>query len=226
MKQLATTLDLKEDLVLRAYLKGYGYARLVIAGVTRYFYLTDAPADFHGMVQEGAVLLGYLWTQNSISFEFTMEVAGKITVPHGRLSAGNPDTGDAPEHFIAFIHTADISSTAERKCLHADVALPFRFFTIAVPRSDRSFYTEEIQYLDGIITMLGDREAVLETAEEIPLTGLVRGHLTFDGDDIDITARITSVESGAVNRYDIEYTGMSDRERNRILEYVFSIYRE
>jgi hypothetical protein len=220
MKHLASTMDLREDLVLRAYLKGYGYARLVVVGITRHFYITDTPADFFRIVRADDILLGYLWTQNSISFEFEMKVAGKITVPAETSSA----TG--PGHFIAFIHTADITSAAERKCLKADVSIPFRFFTIAAPRSDKSFYTEEILYLDGTITMLSDREAVLETEHDIPLTGLVRGHIRLDGEEIDVTARISSVESGTKNRYCIEYTGMNDRERNRILEYVFAIYRE
>lgn len=219
-------MDLRENMVLRAYLKGYGYARLIVVGVTRHFYITDAPADFFQRIQAKAVLQGYLWTQNSISFEFNMEVAGRITVPPGPSSAGDPDAGTPPGHFIAFIHTADIASADERKCLRAKVSLPFRFFTIAVARNDKSFYTEEIRYLDGTIIMLSDREAVVETGHEIPLAGLIRGHLAFGGDDIDFTARITSAESGTMNRYGMEYTGMNDRERNRILEYVFSIYRE
>lgn len=226
MKHLASTMDLREDLVLRAYLKGYGYARLVVVGITRHFYITDAPADFFQKLRDGADLLGYLWTQNSISFEFNMKVAGRITVPPETSSVGPPSENSTPGHFIAFIHTTDITSAAERKCLKADVSIPFRFFTIAAPRSDKSFYTEEILYLDGTITMLSDREAVLETEHDIPLTGLVRGHLRLDGEEIDITARITSVESGTKNRYCIEYTGMNERERNRILEYVFAIYRE
>jgi hypothetical protein len=41
-----------------------------------------------------------------------------------------------------------------------------------VARSDRSFYTEEIHYLDGTITMMSDREAVLETDHDLPLTAL------------------------------------------------------
>ncbi|RPI93410.1 MAG: PilZ domain-containing protein [Spirochaetales bacterium] len=226
MKQLSTTMDLREDSVLRAYLKGYGYARLIVAGITRHFYVTDAPADFFERIRTKTVLQGYLWTQNSISFEFNMEVGGKITVPAAPSTTGGPDERAEPGNFIAFIHTADIVSANERKCLMAEVSLPFRFFTIAVAHSDKSFYTEEIQYMDGRIIILSDREAVFETAREIPITGLVRGHFVFDGDDIDFTARITSAESGTTNRYGIEFTGMNDRERNRILEYVFSIYRE
>lgn len=221
MKQLATTAELREGLVLRAYRKGFGYARLEVVGVTPYFYLTDAPEDFYLCVETGEVLLGYLWTQNSVSFEFEMKVAGKFVIP--------PDddggSGDV-RRFLAIAHTGDISSSSERKCLKAAVSLPFRFFTIRVARSDRSFYTEEIHYLDGTITMMSDREAVLETDHDLPLTALLRGRLGFDENDIDVTARIVNAESGSPNRYDIEYTGMSDRERNRILEYVFSIYRE
>ena len=215
MKQLATTAELREGLVLRAYRQGFGYAGCG-GWVTRI--LPYHPEDSTCASKRGgsSAICG---PEPALRIE--MKVAGKFVIP--------PDddggSGDV-RRFLAIAHTGDISSSSERKCLKAAVSLPFRFFTIRVARSDRSFYTEEIHYLDGTITMMSDREAVLETDHDLPLTALLRGRLGFDENDIDVTARIVNAESGSPNRYDIEYTGMSDRERNRILEYVFSIYRE
>ncbi|HNU90960.1 MAG TPA: hypothetical protein PKO25_03725 [Spirochaetota bacterium] len=221
MKHLATTAELKEGLVLRAYRSGFGYARLVVAGVTPYFYVTEAPDDFYRCVEAGETLSGYLWTQNSVSFEFGMSVAGKISVP-----PGGSDSSAGDRRFLAIAHTVDITSSPERRCLKASVSLPFRFFKISLAKSERSFYTEEIDHLDGVITMLSDREAVLETDHDLAPEALIRGRLSFDENHVDITARVLSAERGRIMRYDIEYTGLGERERNRILEYVFSIYRE
>ena len=146
MKHLATTAELKEGLVLRAYRSGFGYARLVVAGVTPYFYVTEAPDDFYRCVEAGETLSGYLWTQNSVSFEFGMSVAGKISVP-----PGGSDSSAGDRRFLAIAHTVDITSSPERRCLKASVSLPFRFFKISLAKSERSFYTEEIDHLDGVL---------------------------------------------------------------------------
>jgi len=104
--------------------------------------------------------------------------------------------------------------------LKAQVNIPFTFFTFSINTS-RSFSSEEIQWHEGIIKELTDREAVLQTSTL--LEHYVKGHLTLGTKKIDITGKVTA--SGDT-LYDITFVGLDDADRISILDYVFTVYRE
>lgn len=55
----------------------------------------------------------------------------------------------------------------------------------------------------------------------------MRGHMPVGESDLEFTGRVTDcgVLEG-LNAYTIEYLGMHEGERNRVLDYVFTVYRE
>ncbi len=212
MKSLTSTKNLKPEFLLRAYKKGYGYARLRIIDVNEYFLAVIAPEDFFQHSAEGDQFDMYLWKEGTASFDFTLTVLGKIKSTEPLLVLSHTDT----------IHASDM-----RKCLKAAVNLPVKYYPLTLNRKNKSFYTEDIVFRQGRIVELSDREAVLQAADELPLTCLVNVHIPVGSDDVEVTGRITSYCSeDLVHSYEIEYIGMSDKDRGRILEYVFTVYRE
>jgi hypothetical protein len=212
VKTLNDTRKLKPESVLRAYKKGFGYSQLTVFDVNEYFLGALAPEDFFARVAEGDDLCIYHWKDNTASFEFTLRVLGRIR---------------SAETILILSHTKDIQSGNERKCLKAALGLAVKYYPITINHKNKSFYTEEIIFHRGRIVELGDREAVLEADEALPLTCLVNIHLPLNDNDMEVTGRITaySSESGEY-RYDVEYLGLSEKDRGRILEYVFNALRE
>ncbi len=211
MKNLNTTENLKIDTILRVYKKGFGYGLLTVIDINRYFIAALCPEELYDRVSAGETLDAYLWVEKIASYEFKLRVTGKIISPR----------------ILAFEHTTEISFSTERKCLKAKVCIPVSFFPLPLNTSEKSFYTEEIVYAKGTIIELGDREAVLEYDDIVQVDFLLKGRLPLNGEDVDFTARIVSCETGRrPQRYSIEYIGMSDKERTKILDYVFMTYRE
>lgn len=212
MKTFTSTRNLKENAVLRVYRKGYGYAKLTVIDCNNHFFAAISPEDFFRRMENHATIDAYLWREYIASYEFRLNIVGSFIT-------------DAP--ILCFAHTDTISCSLERKCLMASVSIPFRFYTFAIHGKHKSFYTEEIVFLNGTIVGISDREAVFISPANLPLTCLIKGHAIIDGRDTEITGKISSYASESERRmYTIEYAGMSEKERNRILDYVFTIYRE
>ncbi|OHD63910.1 MAG: hypothetical protein A2176_09085 [Spirochaetes bacterium RBG_13_51_14] len=53
----------------------------------------------------------------------------------------------------------------------------------------------------------------------------LRGHITINNETIEFVGLVEPVDSSKMI-YTVLFGGMHDKERNRILEYIFSIYRE
>lgn len=212
MKSFTSTEHLKIKSMLRVYKKGYGYAKLSVMDVNEYFVAAFSPEDFYNHVSVDDILDAYLWREGIASHEFRLVLIGKIISSYP---------------ILIFSHTSDIQSSRERKCLRASVDIPFKFYQLGSAKSDKSFYLENVVFLNGRILELGDRDAVLQTDESFSSTRLIRGHLPVDGGDIEITCEIISCTLNQdIYSYTMEYIGMSEADQARILDYIFSIYKE
>lgn len=211
MKKIESTKTLKGGSLLRVYKKGYGYARLDILVVHDYFLAALACSEFMKNAREGDLLEAYLWQEGEASYEFPLKVIGSIR-------EGTP--------ILFFSHTDRITRSDERKCIQARVNLPLKFFTFKAG-SEKRVNSREIEFLFGTIVELSDREALMEYQGSLEMNAFVRGHIALEGGDMEITGKI--LHKPGISReghYFIGFTGMSERERNLILEYVFSAYRE
>ena len=208
MKRLSTTERIPEGSALRVYLPGYGYSKLRVLDLTTHYFAAAAEEEFHSHVRDGDTLECYLWIENVASYEFKVVVKG-------RISQG--------EKILFLSHSEDIVRSESRKCLTAKVAIPLKFFTFSSKDSEKRFKSEEIVYHHGTITELSDRELLLESSEVLPEASFLCGHIPLKEESLEIVGRIESAENG--NRK-VVFTGMNDRDRTALLDYIFSIYRE
>lgn len=212
MRSIASTRDIREHSVIRAYRKGYGYAKLSVVVVNEHFLITTAPEDLFSSVSEGDRLDAYLWKENIASFEFPLRVIGRA---RDGLS------------FLIFAHTGEVRAGAERRCLKAAVDIPIRFFLLPVERGGKSFYTETIVFRAGRVAELGDREITIRSPEELSLTSLIKGHIPIADREIEFAGRIVSFSAnGGDYSYVVEFQGMSEKDRLLLLDKVFAEYRE
>ncbi len=211
MKKLHSTLDIKMNSILRIYKKGFGYARLIVTDVTEHFFSVSGDDDFVAHVGQGDVVEAYYWVEHSASYEFTLEVLGKF---------------EKELKLVFFKHTDALTWSEERKCLTAEVSIPFKFFTFSVDESAKVFSSKNVDPHEGAIVSLSDREALVRYDGVIEKNTFMRGHILVRGDDLAITGKPVPVPEAGQGVYRIEFSGMSEKERNRILDYIFTIYRE
>lgn len=212
MKSIASTRDIRENTIIRAYKKGYGYAKLRAVVVYDHFIITTAPEDLLPRISDGDSLDAYLWKENVASFEFPLRVIGKVR--------------EVPS-FLVFAHTDEIRACAERQCLKAEVDIPIRFFLLRIERGEKSFYTEAVVFHEGRIVELGDREMMIRSPEELSLTALIKGHIPVGSGDIEFTGRLVSFSTnGGDFTYVVEFQGMNERDRLALLDQVFAEHKE
>lgn len=210
MKKLKTTRKLKENTLLRVYRKGFGYSKITVIDVHELYIGARADREFMNNVQDGEYIEAYLWVENTASFRFTLEVIGRIT--------GNP-------HILFFSHTDHLIREEKRHCLMADTSIPVRFFLFDTGNTDKKVYTEEVTYHLGTIIRLSDREAVLKSTDTFEEIDFIKGSIKLLGKEIQLLGKITPHEKDD-NHYNVEFSGMAESDRNNILDYIFSIYRE
>ncbi len=208
MKNIDSTKKIRIDTLLRVYRKGYGYARMTMVDSMDTYFSARTEREFLNRLEDGDRIECYLWLENRDSYEFTLEVIGRIN----RYS------------LLFFNHTDSIRHTKERKCIQAEVDIPVSFFIITVSDDDPGISTNDIVFHKGKLVQLSDREALLKTDTDLPLDGFIKGHSPIDGQDTELVARVDSKPESDL--YQIIFEGMSDQERMMILDYVYSIYRE
>jgi hypothetical protein len=209
MKRLESTRKIGQNTLLRVYKKGFGYSRLTVIEVNEYYIAALAHAEFTENVKPGDEIDVYLWVENVASYDFHVKVVGKIE----------------SEHKILFLsHTEEIEWNSERRCLAAEVDIHVRFFLFDTGERDKTFSTEKVNFLEGRIIELGDRSARLKCSESLTDNAFYKGHIEINGSDLELVGKCTL--SDRKNVYDLTFTGMHDSERNRLLDYVFSVYRE
>ncbi len=211
MKRIKSTRDLKVNDVLRVYKKGFGYSKLSVIDVHPEFISAHADRDFIENIRQGDVLEAYYWSNRMSSYDFQLQVLGLFSIDL---------------QIIFFRHTGKISWSRERKCLEAKVSIPFSFFIFDVDRLDRVFSSTSVKIKKGRIIRLSDREAFLRYSGSLKPGVFVKGHLDVNKEKMDVIGKIEKADDAGSNMYLLNYTGMADRERERILDYIFTIYRE
>jgi hypothetical protein len=210
MKKLETTRKIIIGTVIRAYRKGFGYSTFEVIENNEYYIAVLAQEDFFGSVREGDQLEAYLWVEDVASYEFNVSIIGKIV-------SGPP---------ILFLgHTEDISRSPQRKCLTAQVDVPIKFFTFNPGDQSKGITTEEIVLHTGRIVLLADREATIRSDSDIRGNKFLKGTIVIDGETIELVGMLDCINEEK-NVYNLLFTGMHDKVRNHILDYIFSIYRE
>ena len=209
MKKIKSTKNFKEGDVIRVYKKGYGYSKLTVFDNCDHFLAAWATEDFFQKVNDGDFLESYFWRENEDSYSFSIEAIGRIN----RLK------------ILFFEHTDDISSSSKKSCLMADVDLPILFFLFNTSEKPEVFSSEKIIYNHGKLLRLSDREALLKSEILLPENAYIYGHLNLNGESIEIVGKADLInEKDYV--YNMEFRGIGEKERNMILDYVFSVYRE
>jgi hypothetical protein len=210
MKRLDTTRRIMTGSTFRVYRKGFGYSKFEVLENNDFYIAAMTQEDFFGSVREGDHLEAYLWVEDVASYEFTLEVIGKIT-------SGPP--------IIFLSHTGHISRSEERKCLTARVNIPIKFFTFDPGDQGKGITTEPIVLHTGKIILLADREATLKSDGDISGSRFLKGTILLNNESIELVGMMYNLNNEK-NMYNIIFTGMHDKVRNTILDYIFSIYRE
>ena len=210
MKKLETTRRIISGTVIRVYKKGFGYSTFEVIENNDYYIAALAQEDFFRFVKEGDLLEAYLWVEDVASYEFTLDIIGKIV-------SGPP---------IMFVgQTDNISRSPQRKCLTAQVDVPIKFFTFNPGDTSKGITTEQIVPHTGRVVLLADREATIRSDIDLKGSKFLKGTVTLDGETIELVGMIDCINE-AKNVYNLLFTGMHDRVRNHILDYIFRIYRE
>jgi hypothetical protein len=210
VKKLETTKKIIIGSTVRAYRKGFGYSKLTIVENNEHYLAATAEEAFFHSVQEGDIVEAYLWVHDVASYEFYLQLIGKIVIG---------------PRILFFGHTEKISRSVERKCLTANVDLPIKFFTFDPGDVNKGISSEKIVAHSGTVILLSDREATLRSEENICCDRFFKGQIMIPDETIELIGMVEPVNEEKL-LYNILFSGMHDKERNKLLEYVFSTYRE
>jgi hypothetical protein len=211
MKKIESTRDLNPGALIRIYKKGFGYGRVVLNTNTPDYMAVLADKDVTDVMRDFDQLDAYLWVHNDSSYEFQTSVIGRIV----------------KEPLMLFLeHSDKISFSSERKCIKAAVNIPVKFFIFDPKSPKKSVTTEDIHYLNGTVTELSDREALILSNELLPDNVYIFGHIIINGAPIELIGRKQPAVSGDAHLFSIEFKGVLEKERHRILDYVYTVYRE
>ncbi len=210
MKKLETTRSIIPRSVIRLYRKGFGYARLTVLDNNEYYLSAISDEEFFDYCRENDTVEAYLWVEDVASYQFALTVTGKIA-PGPRV--------------LFFGHTDKITRSPVRKCITAAVTIPIQFFAFDPSDNGASISTEKIVCHSGSVVLLSDREAAIRSDADLRAARFIKGTIRIKDEDLELVGKIELINDEK-KIYTVLFTGMHDKERNRILDYVFSIYRE
>jgi len=210
MKKLKSTKNIPLKSIIRLYKKGYGYAKLSVIENNNYFIAAFTDPEFFPSVNDEDILEAYFWVENVASYEFFLKVIGRINV--------------GPE-ILFFRHTDEIKRYEERKCLGVEINTPMKFFIFNPADMDKGVSSEKVVFHKGKVIWLEDREAVLKSRVKLNDGDYIKGNLRILNDDFEIIGNVKLIDSKK-KIYNLIYKGMKEKERNRLLDYIFTLYRE
>jgi hypothetical protein len=210
MKKIETTRKIIIGSTIRVYKKGFGYSKFEVLENNDYYVAAMARDDIFASLGTGDTLEAYLWVEDVASYEFKLDVIGKII-------SGPP---------IVFLnHTRAITRSEQRKCLTAQVSIPIKFFTFDPGDPSKGVTTEQIVFHTGTIILIADREATIRSDVDIRGSRFIKGTITLDSETIELVGMLDCLNEEK-NMYNIIFTGMHEKVRNSILDHIFTIYRE
>ena len=211
MKKFNSTKDIQSNDILRVYKKGYGYVILTVIEVNEYYISVSVDnEEFFNYIAVNDTLEIYYWIENIAFFEFILQVSGKLV---------------SEKHVFFLNHTKKIEKSEARKCLSARVNIPIKYFIFDPRRIDKKFTANEVYYHFGSVIELSDREAKIETKDILPDNIYIYGHIMIEKSDFELIGHIEPITTKK-KLYHVSFRGMEDKERNRLRDYVFNIYRE
>jgi len=210
MKKLENTKNIHIGSLIRAYKKGFGYGRLTVIDNGDRYLGALCEGDFFKAVSEGDKIEMYLWVEEVASYEFTMDLIGRIIT--------DPKV-------LFFSHTDRIERSEERRCLSATVDIPLKFFIFNPVEKEKGVHSEEVVFHNGKLVLLEDRAAALKCVTALKEGSYMKGHVTLGETGIEFVGKIISLNPDR-QIYMVEFTGMHEKDRNTILEFIFSTYRE
>lgn len=210
MKRLDTTKKIAVKSTIRAYKKGFGYSTLTVIENNDYYLAALSGDDFFKAAREGDTVEAYLWIEGVASYEFVIAIIGKII-------SGEP--------IMFFSHTDEVIRSADRKCLTAQVDIPVSFFTFEPAEAGRGVSSEEIIMHKGKVVLLTDREATIKSDTDLGGGTFIKGSVKLGNNTVELIGKIEPINTSRMI-YNVLFTGMHERDRTLILEYIFSTYRE
>jgi len=214
MKKLITTKKISTGSVLRVYKKGFGYSILNVIDSNNYYLATVSDKDFFDNVHIGDTLEFYLWVENIASYEFSTKLLGKI---------------DDEQKILFFKHTENLTRNTFRKCLRATVDLPLKFFPLNKGDEEKNISTENIEYFYGKILEMDDHEFIIFSdnfiLKEKDNSKIIKIYFSLNEIKLSLVGKISLLDKKN-QKYSFSIINLSEKNQNKILDYIFSIYRE
>lgn len=210
MKKLETTRKIINGSDIRIYKKGFGYSKITVIDNTDYYLAAMADDDLFHAFHEGDQSEAYLWVEDVASYEFKLQLVGRIV---------------SGPRILFFGHTDAITRSSDRKCLTATVSIPIKFFMFDAGDTDKGITSEEIVFHQGSVILLSDREATIQTRDAIGGSKFLKGHVVVNGQIVELVGMVDPLhESKGI--YNVLFAGMHDKDRKLLLEFIFNSYRE
>ncbi|HNW30034.1 MAG TPA: hypothetical protein PKN50_16260 [Spirochaetota bacterium] len=210
MKKLDSTRKIISGSVIRIYKKGFGYSKITVVDNTDYYLAAMVDEDLFNAFHEREWSEAYIWVEDVASYEFRLQLIGRII--------------SGPRIFF-FSHTEEIARSNERKCLTATVHIPFKFFMFDPGDTEKGITSEEIVYHEGAVILLSDREATIQTKDDISRSRFLKGHIVINGQIVELVGMVDSLnESKGI--YNVLFAGTHEKDRKVLLDFIFSTYRE
>ncbi len=210
MKKLEDTKKIVAGSVIRIYCKGFGYSILKVHENSESYLAMTVNEELFNFIREGNTVEAYLWVENVASYEFTLRLIGRIV--YG-------------PHILFFEHTEDIVRSEERKCLTAEVDIPIRFFAFDPGKGEKGITTEKIVVNNGRVILLTDREATIRSEVDISESRFLKGTIEIDGEALELIGIVEAINEQK-KIFNIFFSGISEKARNRLQDFIFTIYRE
>jgi len=210
MKKLESTRRIISGSVIRIYKKGFGYSKITVIDNTDYYLAAMAEDDLFNAIHEGDQSEAYLWVEDVASYEFTLQLIGRIV---------------SGPRILFFGQTEAISRSTERKCLTATVNIPIKFFMFDPGDPEKGITSEEIVFHEGSVILLSDREATIQTRNAIGASRFLKGHVMISGQIVELVGMVDPInESKGI--YNVLFAGMYEKDRKLILDFIYNTYRE
>ncbi|HOT46755.1 MAG TPA: hypothetical protein PLM53_00045 [Spirochaetota bacterium] len=210
MKKLESTRKIISGSVIRIYKKGFGYSKITVIDNTDYYLAAMADDDLFNAFHEGDLAEAYIWVEDVASYEFRLQLIGRIV---------------SGPRVLFFSHTDEIARSTERKCLTATVRMPIKFFMFDPGDTEKGITSEEIVYHEGAVILLSDREATIQTKDDIRKARFLKGHIVINGQIIELVGMVDSLNEPK-GIYNVLFASMHEKDRKLLLDFIFSTYRE
>jgi c-di-GMP-binding flagellar brake protein YcgR len=211
-----------------------GYFLTHVIENTENFLVLMIPSERGFSFKQGDELDLYLWRENDQGYEFKTVLLGIVKEPVGLL---------------LLKHVSELKTIAQPVCIQKPVEIPLEFFLIPVLNHEKIFEAVEISHFKGIISRLGDREFAFSInasskmkniSKNLEANALIKGQFKIPSLhkkrilEIDFVARIIKIQPMAADTrtrgskdklqiFESQFTNISDRSRNHILHYIYSI---